>query len=95
MPKSGKHCHYVFKKPSAAEALESVYMRENVNHLNSIQRLIFWFRDLPFFKTAFLRSRLLYICCIWERINMLSKGVSFVEGGYIPQFKTEYVPLNL
>ena len=23
-------CHYVFKKPSAAEALESVYMRERV-----------------------------------------------------------------
>ena len=38
--KSGKHCgkrrncsfcHYVFKKPSAAEASESVYMREKVN----------------------------------------------------------------
>ena len=24
-------CHYVFKKPSAAEALESVYMRDRVN----------------------------------------------------------------
>ena len=24
-------CHYVFKKPSAAEASESVYMRERVN----------------------------------------------------------------
>ena len=46
MTKSGKHCgkkeklhvlcnfffcHYVFKKPSAAEASESVYMRERVN----------------------------------------------------------------
>ena len=45
MTKSGKHfwlkekllvlsnfffCHYVFKKPSAAEASESVYMRERV-----------------------------------------------------------------
>ena len=26
-------CHYVFKKPSAAEASESVYMRERVKHL--------------------------------------------------------------
>ena len=25
-------CDYVFKKPSAAEALESVYMRERVKH---------------------------------------------------------------
>ena len=25
-------CHYVFKKPSAAEASESVYMRERVKH---------------------------------------------------------------
>ena len=24
-------CHYVFKKPSAAEASESVYIRERVN----------------------------------------------------------------
>ena len=47
MTKSGKHCgkkeklhvlcnfffcHYVFKKPSAAEASESFYMRERVNH---------------------------------------------------------------
>ena len=24
-------CHYVFKKPSAAEASKSVYMRERVN----------------------------------------------------------------
>ena len=47
MTKSGKHCgktrndllvlsnfffcHYVFKKPSATEASESVYMRERVN----------------------------------------------------------------
>ena len=43
MTKNGKHCgkktcnfffcHYVFKKPSAAEASESVYMRERVNVL--------------------------------------------------------------
>ena len=26
-----RFCHYVFKKPSAAEASESVYMRERVN----------------------------------------------------------------
>ena len=26
-------CHYVFKKPSAAEASESVYMRERVNYI--------------------------------------------------------------
>ena len=26
-------CHYVFKKPSAAEASESVYMRERVKDL--------------------------------------------------------------
>ena len=47
MTKSGKHCgkrrnclflcnfffcHYVFKYPSAAEASESVYMRERVKH---------------------------------------------------------------
>ena len=25
-------CHYVFKKPSVAEASESVYMRERVKH---------------------------------------------------------------
>ena len=25
-------CHYVFKKPSAAEASESVYMRDRVNN---------------------------------------------------------------
>ena len=25
-------CHYVFKNPSAAEASESVYMRERVNY---------------------------------------------------------------
>ena len=39
LTKRGKHCgkrrncffcHYVFKKPSAAEASESVYMRERV-----------------------------------------------------------------
>ena len=36
MTKSGKHCgkrrncHYVFKKPSAAEAPEGVYMRKMV-----------------------------------------------------------------
>ena len=43
MTKSGKHCgkrrnlffcHYVFKKPSAAEASESVYMRERVKTNN-------------------------------------------------------------
>ena len=27
-------CHYVFKKPSAAEASESVHMRERVNYRN-------------------------------------------------------------
>ena len=26
-------CHYVFKKPSAEEASESVYMRERVKHI--------------------------------------------------------------
>ena len=34
MTKSGKHfgkSHYVFKRPSAAGASESVYMRESVN----------------------------------------------------------------
>ena len=50
MTKSGKHCgkkgeiarfvqflfcHYVFKKSSAAEASESVYMRERVKEKNS------------------------------------------------------------
>ena len=30
MTKSGKHCHYVFNNPSAAETSESVYMRERV-----------------------------------------------------------------
>ena len=30
MTKSGKHCYYVFNKPSAAEASESVYMLESV-----------------------------------------------------------------
>ena len=29
-------CHYVFKKPSAAEASESVYMRERVNKYQSM-----------------------------------------------------------
>ena len=29
-------CHYVFKKPSAAEASESVYMRERVNSFSDI-----------------------------------------------------------
>ena len=29
-------CHYVFKKPSAAEASESVYMRERVKNINKI-----------------------------------------------------------
>ena len=39
MAKSGKHsgkmrnCSYVFKKLSAAEASESVYMRERVDNL--------------------------------------------------------------
>ena len=33
MTKSGKHCYYVFKKPSAAEASESVYMRERVKQI--------------------------------------------------------------
>ena len=28
-------CHYVFKKPSAAEASESVYMRKRVNKLQA------------------------------------------------------------
>ena len=27
-------CHYVFKKPSAAEASESVYMRETLNNIS-------------------------------------------------------------
>ena len=29
-------CHYVFKKPSAAEASESVYMRERVNEVETV-----------------------------------------------------------
>ena len=51
MTKSGKHCqkekllvlsnfffcHNVFKKPSAAEASERVYMRERVNNLISFK----------------------------------------------------------
>ena len=51
--KSGKHCgkrrncnfffcHYVFKKPSAAEASESVYMRERANHLSNFHRDVPW-----------------------------------------------------
>ena len=32
-------CHYVFKKPSAAEASESVYMRERVNPFSYTTRL--------------------------------------------------------
>ena len=28
-------CLYVFKKPCAAEASESVYMRERVNHITA------------------------------------------------------------
>ena len=49
MTKSGKHCgkrkmcnfffcHYVFKKPSAAEASESVYMRERVKIENIVAK---------------------------------------------------------
>ena len=35
------YCHYVFKKPSAAEASESVYMRESVKAISpkSLRRL--------------------------------------------------------
>ena len=31
-------CHYVFKKPSAAEASESVYMRERVNPFSTFSK---------------------------------------------------------
>ena len=56
MTKSGKHCgkkrnclffHYVFKKLSAAEASESIYMRERVkddkqnSHIRSVGAAIF------------------------------------------------------
>ena len=49
MTKSGKHCgkrrncsfcHYVFKKPSAAEASERVYMKERVKRTYSCQVLL-------------------------------------------------------
>ena len=33
-------CHYVSKKPSAAEASESVYMRERVKQLSALERKI-------------------------------------------------------
>ena len=57
MTKSGKHgdkkkkllimsnffiCHHVFKKPSAAEASESVYMREIVQRNISTQTVIWY-----------------------------------------------------
>ena len=48
-------CRYVFKKPSAAEASESIYMRERVNSC---------------FPKAFpdvFQSRLLQICYMLER----------------------------
>ena len=32
-------CHYVFKKPFAAEASESVSMRESLNHPQTVQTL--------------------------------------------------------
>ena len=37
-------CHYVFKKPSAAEASESVYMRERVNRSPNIFRCLSFIR---------------------------------------------------
>ena len=40
MTKSGKHCGYVFKKPSAAEASESVYMMERVKGFGSQIRIL-------------------------------------------------------
>ena len=55
MTKSGKHCvkrrncsfffyHYVFKKPSAAEASESVYMREKVERVMFVNPLQLFFK---------------------------------------------------
>ena len=43
-------CHYVFKKPSAAEASESVYMREKVK---SETRLVIWNLSLLLGLTSF------------------------------------------
>ena len=46
MTKSGNHCHYVLKMLSAAEASESVYMRERVNASDQIHiYYLTYFRD--------------------------------------------------
>ena len=48
-------CHFVFKKPSAAEASESVYMRERVIYKEEARKL------LPIPQTTNLQTNSEYI----------------------------------
>ena len=60
-------CHYVFKKPSAAEASESVYMRERVKKCRKISRVSALFETCTsdIYNVSFFSSDLLKAddCC--------------------------------
>ena len=65
-------CHYVFKKPSAAEASESVYMRERVNlfpHSTNLEKTNFktsgrYLRKTKFMKVSFLKT-------LWQKAKLI------------------------
>ena len=70
-------CHYVFKKPSATEASESVYMRERVNKLHFFSLFLFLFLFVKFFFLLFLFFFFLktsQVCCF--ALSMQSPGSS-------------------
>ena len=73
-------CHYVFKRPSAAEASESVYMRERVNGV--AEWLACWIKNqacgvrdpaqchgrIPLGKTHFLAKYCFRMQILWIRL---------------------------
>ena len=96
MTKSGKHCgkrrncsflsnfflcHYVFKKPSAAEASESVYIRERVQDLeirlpcSPIVDIGVLFKNEAVFVTlSVTKDNVLelfhnHLCCFWHEVK--------------------------
>ena len=66
---------YVFKKSSAAEASESVYMRERVNP--------FQWTDYFGHICIRIKCRKREICCMWERVINNNKKESFHKFAYM------------
>ena len=89
MTKSGKHCGKrrnctFFKKPSASEASESVYMRERVKK-NMVLSAARFSINLP----RCFQSRLLQICCkqISEVCNLIIEFAikyPYIRGQFSP-----------